>query len=126
MRGFEQRQSLLGIAGVALILAVLWMLFRIVAAPDTSPTVLADAGPNAVTKVPVTTGQPVPHGSMPNVMNSNLASAVSALGNSGVVPVIVAESGGDTSGLPVRAQIPDPGTPLHADTPVLIVVGNNN
>jgi hypothetical protein len=124
MRALEQRQPKLAFVGAVCGLAVLWILFRIIAGPDVSPKLLAEAGPNAVVKLPVVSGQPSPHGAMPNVMNHDLTTALSSLQNAGVVPIVLSESGGDPSGLPVRAQVPDPGEALHSDSTVLIVVGN--
>jgi hypothetical protein len=126
MRALEQRQTLLALAGAVCALALLWVIIRAIAGPDISPTVLAEAGPNAVVNVPAAVGQPAPHGSMPNLMGADLYSALTTLQNSGVVPVVVAESGGDPAGLPVKAQVPDPGSNLNANSSVLIVVGNNN
>jgi Helix-turn-helix domain/PASTA domain len=124
MRALEQRQTLLAFAAAVCGLLILWVVFRAVAGPDITPKLLAEAGPNAVVKLPVASGEPLPHGSMPNLMNGDLASATATLQNFGVVPVVLSESGGDTTGLLVRAQIPDPGTALHSDSTVLIVVGN--
>jgi hypothetical protein len=126
MRGTLRGQSMMMLAGVVCVLAVLWLLMRVIAGPDVSPTVLEAAGSDATVKVPVSAGQAGAHGQMPNVMGTDLNTALAALQKSGVVPVVVAQSAGDPSGLPVTAQVPNPGEGLHPQTAVLLVVGSGN
>jgi hypothetical protein len=125
-RALTSQPSLLALAGAVCALALLWVLVRAISGPDVSPTVMANAGPNATVKIPAAAGQPSAHGRMPNLMGTDLNTALGSLQKSGVVPVVVAVSAGDPAGLPVSAQVPNPGADLHPETAVLIVVGGGN
>jgi hypothetical protein len=122
MRPILSQRSLLAIVGGACALALLLAVALALGAADSSPTVLASAASSTTVKIPLGTGQPGAHGPMPNVLGTDLNTALAALQKSGVVPVVLAESGGDPGGLPVKSQVPNPGAELRADTPVLLVV----
>lgn len=97
-----------------------------------SPTIFATAAPSAVANTPnavavsaVSSG-PVPHGTMPNLRGVDLSTALVTLKNSGVVPVVIGESGGDLSSQRVATQVPSAGSQLGAQTSVMLVVAGGS
>jgi len=118
-------QTLLLATGLVLALALLWVVVFAVAGGDQDPAILAETNapePAASATTPAAPGQPGVHGAMPELRKVEVNAALAALKNVGVTPIVIQQPADAGTGQ-VIAQVPAAGTDLHADVPVLIVVG---
>jgi hypothetical protein len=126
VRPFFQQETLT-VAGVAVAgLLVLLALTLALGGGDVSPTMViaASTGASATVTLPAPSGGPSAHGTMPNVQGAGVTSALGTLHASGVVPVLIGAPNTDLAGQRVISQAPNPGTPVDAQTPVLLVAGS--
>lgn len=133
VRPLFSRQALTGIALILGLLAVFYGFVLAVGGGDQSPAIFAasEASNAGVAATPAVASQASvtvpsapsnPRGSMPDLQGRDLPSALDALKNQGITPIVIEQSNPDIAAGQVLGQAPAPGQTVRSDTPVLIVL----
>jgi hypothetical protein len=119
------RQALPGAAAVVLALLLFYVLVMALGGGDVNPAVVASTAVGGAPAIATTApaAPSVSRGQMLDLQGRDLQSAVGALQQIGITPVVIEQTTGSAAGGQVLGQTPAPGASLQSDTPVMLVVG---